>query len=89
MKDKVYTIIVTKSKIIGKDQVKKVVGNLEYLVGYFGYTLECGNSWNKKINKKPKTIKSFITNLQKSYSEKEASCYDRTYVEIEDSSIKT
>ena len=37
-------------------------------VDYFGYTLECGASWqhergNKKINRNPKTIKSLITNL--------------------------
>ena len=41
---------------------------LEEAVKYFGYTLECGASWqhergNKKINRNPKTIKSLITNL--------------------------
>lgn len=37
-------------------------------VEYFGYTLETGASWshergNKKINRKPTTIKSLIVNL--------------------------
>ena len=37
-------------------------------VNYYGYTLECGASWqhergNKKINRNPKTIASLITNL--------------------------
>lgn len=37
-------------------------------VEYYGYTLECGASWqhekgNKKINRNPTTIKSLITNL--------------------------
>ena len=41
---------------------------IEEAVDYFGYTLECGASWqhergNKKINRNPKTIKSLITNL--------------------------
>ena len=59
-----------------------VEGTLEYLIGYFSYTLEIGNSWNRKINRTPKTIKSFVTNLQKSYEEKEASCYERTFVDL-------
>ena len=37
-------------------------------INYYGYTLECGASWqhergNKKINRNPKTIASLITNL--------------------------
>jgi hypothetical protein len=59
-----------------------VEGTLEYLIGYFGYTLEIGNSWNRKINRTPKTIKSFVTNLQKAFEEKEASCYERTFVDL-------
>ena len=59
-----------------------VEGTLEYLIGYFGYTLEVGNSWNSRINRNPKTIRSFVTNLQNSYYEKEGACYERTYVEL-------
>lgn len=41
---------------------------LEEAVDYYAYTLEVGASWahekgNKKINRKPTTIKSLITNL--------------------------
>lgn len=57
-------------------------GTLEELIRYFSYTLEVGASWNQKINRNPKTIKSFVTNLQKSYEAKEACCYDRTSVSL-------
>ena len=34
-------------------------GTIEYLcTNVFGYTLECGNSWNSKIPVRPKTAKS-------------------------------
>ena len=41
---------------------------VEEAINYYGYTLECGASWqhergNKKINRNPKTIASLITNL--------------------------
>jgi hypothetical protein len=61
---------------------KEVKGTLEELIQYFGYTLEVGASWNSKVNRKPKTINSFISNLQKAYAAKEASCYNRTFVEL-------
>ena len=48
---------------------------------YFGYTLDCGHSWNSKINPKPKTYKSLISNLNKSYHETQGSCFDQDYVE--------
>lgn len=63
---------------------KIIEGTLEYLIEYFGNTFEVGNSWNKKINKKPRTIRSFVTNLQNSYEELEVSCYARTFVELID-----
>ena len=37
--------------------------------GIFGYTLECGNSWNNKIPRYPKTIKSLIKALNASAEE--------------------
>ena len=76
-----YTIILQRSGPVHNDE-REVSGDLPYLLKYFSYTLECGNSWNKKINRYPKTIKSFVSNLQKSYEEKEASCYNRTYVSL-------
>jgi hypothetical protein len=78
-----YTIIINRPGSIGSSSSsREVTGDLTYLLQYFSYTLECGASWNRKINRYPKTIKSFISNLQKSYEEKEASCYNRTHVEL-------
>ena len=48
---------------------------------YFGYTLDCGHSWNSKINPEPKTYKSLISNLNKSFHETQGSCYDQDYVD--------
>lgn len=54
-----------------------VCGPIEYLrEGYFGYTLECGNSWNPRINTCPKTGASLVSALNKSYHETQGSCWD-------------
>jgi hypothetical protein len=78
---KKYTIKTTRSGRNGSSE-STTEGTLDELIKYFGYTLEVGNSWNKKINRYPKTIKSFVSNLQKAYEEKEASCFSRTSVEL-------
>lgn len=58
-----------------------VKGTIDQLVhNYFGYTLECGRSWNDRINSEPKTYKSLISNLNKSYHETMGSCYDPDFV---------
>ena len=45
-------------------------GTLEELeTNVFGYTLECGNSWNRKIPRFPKSIKSLIKALNDSAME--------------------
>ena len=45
-------------------------GTLEELENnVFGYTLECGHSWNSKIPRYPKTIKSLVNALNKSADE--------------------
>lgn len=78
-KEKTYTI---KKEYKGRESL--IEGTLDYLKGYFGYTLEIGRSRNKKI-KHPddiKTINSFLSNLEKSYDEKEAACYERTSIEL-------
>ena len=77
MKKKSFKVCKTRK---GRETI--VEGDLDYLKDYFGYTLECGASWNRKINRYPKTIKSFIKNLQLSYEEVEASCYIRTHVKL-------
>ena len=59
-----------------------IKGTMEgFIHRYFGYTLECGHSWNSKINPEPKTYKSLISNLNKSYHETQGNCFDPDYVE--------
>jgi hypothetical protein len=55
---------------------------LPELIEYFGYTLEIGASYDKKVNRNPKNIQAFMTNLQRAYDAKEACCYERTSVEL-------
>ena len=48
----------------------EVTGTMEYLIGYFRYTLEVGESWqhekgNSKINTNPKSGASLVSNLNK------------------------
>jgi len=57
-------------------------GTLPQLVDCFGYTLECGNSWNPKIPIKPKNIRSLISALEKSVRETQGSCYSQDYYEL-------
>lgn len=57
-----------------------IKGTLKELTEYFGYTLDCGHSWNGKINTNPKTYKSLISNLNKSYHETQGTCFDQDYV---------
>jgi hypothetical protein len=71
-----------KIKVVRKEREKIIEDTLENLIEYFSYTLEVGHSWNRKINKNPTTIKSFISNLRKSFEEKEGGCYERTYIEL-------
>ena len=75
---KLYNIVTSRNGRVYESGFNTV----EDLKKYFGYTLEIGRSWNRKI-KHPseiKTIKQFITALEKSYDEKEANCYNRTSV---------
>lgn len=60
-----------------------VCGPIEYLrEGYFGYTLECGNSWNPRINPYPKTGAALVSALNKSYRETQGSCWDPDSVRL-------
>ena len=68
---KEYTIIKYR-----KGREKDITGTLEYLINYFRYTLECGNSYKKKISLTPKTIKSLVSNLNKSVVETQRGSYD-------------
>jgi hypothetical protein len=44
-------------------------GTLDELIEHFGYTLECGNSWNKNIKRFPKTIEELEIAINQSYQE--------------------
>ena len=74
---KTYTIIIQKN-----GNSREVSGNLQELQKHFSYTLDVGYSWNKKINTNPKTINTFVKNLQMSYEEQEAQCFNRTIVTL-------
>jgi hypothetical protein len=86
-KPKVYIIKTEKcfARTNRENQVFYREGTLEELIAMFSYTLEIGNSCNKKINRNPKTITQFVSCLQRSFEEKEAACYDRTSVDLVDS----
>lgn len=79
--DKTYQIKKIKSGTNGSNETI-FEGTLEHLKNnVFGYTLECGKSWNPKINRNPKTIKSLIIAINKSYNEIEGG-YTRSHVEL-------
>ena len=77
--EKVYRVKKTR-----KDRDTIFEGTLSHLIdGVFGYTLECGNSWNKKIPRQPKTIKSLIKAINDSYDEIGGG-YFKSHVELVD-----
>ena len=84
MPNKEYSIKLKKIRIGRgrKDSERVYKGTLSELIEMFYYTLDLGSSVRKSINKNPKTIKSFISNLRKSFEIKEARCYDRTIIEL-------
>jgi len=53
-------------------------GTIAELLEDFSYNFLVGKQYNSKINTNPKTIKSFISNLEKSYDEMEGG-YERTF----------
>lgn len=71
-----------KIKKVYKNRENIIEGTLDYLTKYFSYTLEVGYFYNNKINRKPKTIKSLMSNLEKSLDIKEGYCYERTYLTL-------
>ena len=79
--EKIYRVKKTKSEMRNTQELI-FEGTLEHLKsGVFGYTLECGVSWNPKINRNPKTINALITAVNKSYDEIEGG-YTRSRVEL-------
>ena len=78
---KVYKVKISRCSI-SRSSERITEGTLEELVKNFSYTLDVGNSWNSKINTKPKTIKSLISNVQKSVDIINENTYTTETVEL-------
>lgn len=58
-------------------------GTIDELVrDVFGYTLECGHSWNSKINMRPKTGAALVKALNQSVAETQGGCYEQDSYEL-------
>lgn len=55
---------------------------LKELIEATRYTFEVRQSYNRKINLYPKTIKSFVSNYEKALEEQQNCPVEVTYVEI-------
>ncbi len=64
-----------------RGDVRRASGTVEELVEYFGYTLERGHSWNRKLQRRPKTAKSLVSTLNKCVSET-CNQYDPDWYEL-------
>jgi len=65
--------VITSTRPMSGRSYKSRPLTLAEAIDYYGYTLECGASWqhekgNKKINRRPASIKSLITNLNNASS---------------------
>ena len=74
---KEYTIIQTR-----RGRESEITGTLTELVEYFKYTLECGNSWNPKINTNPKTIRGLMSAIDKSIQETQGGSYSQDMYQL-------
>lgn len=86
---KKYTIQTSRSGRGTTDRVSTYTGTVEELTSIFGYTLEVGASYDRKIDRRPKTIKSLMKNLEKSYDIKEGACYSRTSISLIPNPVST
>jgi len=83
---KIYKIVGTNTRT-GRTYTQE--GTLEQLIKCYGYTLECGASYqrekgNAKINRQPKTIKSLVTNLNNAVNNSAANGYSSQYYALEE-----
>lgn len=80
-KEKIYEVTKT---IYGMARTRSYTlkGTLEELIEATRYTFEVGQSYNRKINLAPKTIKGFASNYEKALEEKQGCPVEVTYVEI-------
>ena len=85
---KEYTIVQTRFRIVGESKVKEVTGTLDYLKQYFGYTLECGRSWqyergNRKVPENIKSGKTLVKALNIAEANRSRS-YQGVYYELKE-----
>jgi hypothetical protein len=81
-KDTVYTMEISR-----RGRTRTTSGTLAELIDSFGYTLETGASYqrepgNKKINRNPRNIKSFVANLNNAKSNAAANGESDTYYSL-------
>lgn len=74
---KSYTIIKHRN-----NRETEVIGTLEELKKHFAYHIDCGCSWNPKINKNPKTIKSFMKTINECAQERQQGSFNLDYYEL-------
>lgn len=80
-KEKIYQV--TKNIYgMARTRTYTLKGTLEELIEATRYTFEVGQSYNRKINLAPKTIKGFVSNYEKALEEKQDCPVEVTYVEI-------
>ena len=78
-----------------KGQKTILTMTLPEFIQHFSYTLEVGASWDRKVNRNPRTFTEFISSLRLAYQAKEAfyrsllgrSCYGCTYLTVPDSEV--
>lgn len=68
MAKKIYTVLIQKLVAGGTDQCREKSGTLDELNSYF--------------SKKASKIGVLINQVQKSYAEREACCYNRTHISL-------
>lgn len=79
---KVYTLIETRTFSYRRpSSTTEYTGTVEELTKVFSYTLEVGNSWNRKISLKPKGIKSLVKHINMAFEEKNNGM---TFVELKE-----
>jgi hypothetical protein len=81
---KTFTIKVTRNR---NNSVHTFSGTVAELIETFSYTLECGASYahekgNSKIDRKPKSAKSLVSNLNKATNNSAANGYSGTHYEL-------
>ena len=89
-KAKEITIIQYRSRMFGETRRKEITGTIEYLVNdYFGYTLDCGRSWqhekgNKKIpeNANIRSAKVLVNALNNAENNRAANGCSNTWYEL-------